>query len=107
MTDLVMTFCVLVSHRIIFPSAPALANIAPFGDHANAVISPICPPEKLRWRSPSFFETTTISLVPVATAKALPSGCHAALEVASLSVSNLLMTPSIFLTNSGSSVLTE
>lgn len=48
-----------------------------------------------------------MSLVGVAQAKALPSGCHTHLEVVVSAVSSRFMTPSIVLNREGSGVVVE
>lgn len=100
-------FCVLVSQSRIWPSAPAVASSAPLGDQLRAVISPLWPPENDFCRLQSEAEKTTTSRVACADAKAVPSGCQTALDVASSSGSSRRITPSSFRTNSGSSETTE
>ncbi len=70
-------------------------------------MSPLCAPEKTRWWAPSSTETIWMSLVGVAQAKALPSGCHTHLEVVVSAVSSRFMTPSIVLNREGSGVVVE
>lgn len=53
--------CVFVSHTRIVLSLDAVANKAPFGDHAKAVKSPLCPFANDRCRSQSLFEITCAS----------------------------------------------
>lgn len=57
------TFCVLESHRTIWPSIPAVTSRAPLGDQAKAVMSAVWPALNRRCRSQSSQDMTWTSVV--------------------------------------------